>query len=389
MGSHFINRAVRAPLARFGRWIAPPVPAAIRDSLQRAQFENVRNEVPMLLSVAALNVGIIMASCAYDGLPFATYGWLSLLLLYCLVRLVIWSRLFARPVAEAHVPRLIRFNIHATLITTSILGFCAAGIYAADTFKSPLLAPISLAFGSMAIAHCLYSLRPAAIGTLVAGIMPSALAMIVTGDFQAKMIGCSMISVALLMIRFVAAQFDRLVEGLFLEHQIRQLADTDPLTSLPNRRAIMAAIEQEYARGAAFGIALLDLDGFKQVNDSLGHHAGDLMLLGVGHRLENATGEGDRVGRLGGDEFILLFRNVAGRDEVNARTHALLAALCRPIDIDGKRLPVAASLGYALHPDDGDSIREVMHAADTALYAAKRAGRPPARTVAPVGSKAA
>ena len=255
-----------------------------------------------------------------------------------------------------------------------------------STFAYETLIPVSLAFGATAIAHCLYTLRPAAIGVLVIGITPVALSMIFAGEFNAKMLGVSMLSVEALMIRFVAAQYDRLIEGLFLEQQIRELADTDPLTSLPNRRAIMASIEAELECGAdqrpRFGIALLDLDGFKQVNDSLGHHAGDLMLLGVGGRLADAAEAQDSVGRLGGDEFIVLFRNVADKAELSARTTSMLAALCRPIDLDGNRLPVAASLGYALYPEDGETVREVMHVADAALYAEKRAGKSRAQAVA-------
>jgi diguanylate cyclase (GGDEF)-like protein len=257
----------------------------------------------------------------------------------------------------------------------TFLGIDASLIFLFKLFKSELLAPISLGFGAMAIAHCFYSLRPAAVGVLVMGMLPTSLVMIATGNFEAKMIGCAMITVGILMIRFVADQYDRMIAGLFLEKQIRDLADSDPLTGLPNRRAIMAAIANEMQAKNGFGIALLDLDGFKQVNDSLGHQAGDLMLLGVGGRLSEASLESDSVARLGGDEFIVLFRNVADKGELAARTTALLAALCRPIDLDGHRLPVAASLGYAMYPDDGDTIREVMHAADTALYAEKRASK--------------
>jgi diguanylate cyclase (GGDEF)-like protein len=125
--------------------------------------------------------------------------------------------------------------------------------------------------------------------------------------------------------------------------------------------------------GAGFGIALIDLDGFKAVNDSLGHQSGDLMLIGVGFRLSDAVQESDSIARLGGDEFVVLFRNVTEKAELVARSAALLSSLCRPIDLDGKRVPVAASLGHALYPEDGDTIRDLMRSADLALYAEKRA----------------
>jgi diguanylate cyclase len=366
---------MRAGLTRLWRWYAPPVPRSILGPLRAAQLDNVRGQAPMLLAVAAVNVCIIMAVCWHNGIAFGSYGWMSGLLAYCFIRIAVWRRLLDRPILAEKGPKIIRINTGLSLAMVGVLSIVTGFTYVAGTFNRETLIPVSLAFGATAIAHCFYTLRPAAIGALVLGITPLALALMLFGDFNARMLGASMLSVQVLMIRFVAAQYDRLIEGLFLEQQIRELADTDPLTGLPNRRAIMTAIEAEGDSGHGFGIALLDLDGFKQVNDSLGHQTGDLMLLGVGGRLFDASLAGDSVARLGGDEFIVLFRNVADKAELAARTTALLAALCRPIDLDGHRLPVAASLGYAMYPDDGDTIREVMHAADTALYVEKRAGK--------------
>lgn len=386
MGKPYPIAKIRLQAARLWRWFAPSVPRSILAPLHAAQLENVRTQVPMLLAVAALNTCIVMAVCWSNGLPFSNYAWMSGLILYCFARMTVWKRLLEKPIPLAKVPVIIKANVGLSVGMMGFLGITASITYIAGTFAYETLIPVSLAFGATAIAHCLYTLRPAAIGVLVIGITPVALSMIFAGEFNAKMLGVSMLSVEALMIRFVAAQNDRLIEGLFLEQQIRELADTDPLTSLPNRRAIMASIEAELDCGAdqkvSFGIALLDLDGFKQVNDSLGHQAGDLMLLGVGGRLSDAAEQNDSVGRLGGDEFIVLFRNVEDKAELSARTTAILAALCRPIDLDGTRLPVAASLGYALYPEDGETVREVMHVADAALYAEKRASKAKSQTVA-------
>ena len=330
----------------------------------------------MLLAVAAFNTCIIMAVCWHMDFPPRNYVWMSGLILYCFVRLAIWRRLLQKPISSERAPGIVRATTYMTAAMMAGLGAAASITFATGAFNRETLIPVSLVFGAMAVAHCFYSLRPAAIGTLLAGITPVAFSLLIVGDFNAKMQGIAMLSVELLMIRFVTAQYDRLIESLFLEQQIRQLADTDPLTGLPNRRAVMASIETELAhKDARFGIALLDLDGFKAVNDSLGHHAGDLMLLGVGGRLMDAAEDSDLVGRLGGDEFIVLFRKVEDNADISARATALLAALCRPIDLDGHRLPVAASLGFAMYPENGDSIREVMHAADDALYAQKRANK--------------
>jgi diguanylate cyclase len=356
-------------------WANPPVATVIQSALQREQFNIVRKQVPMLLLVAGLNVGIIMAVCAHDGEPFVNYGWLSLLLLYCFVRLFGWTRMLRKQVDPHKIPQIIRFNVRAALIISCVLGLDAAYIFIADMFRSPLLAPISLAFGSLAIAHCFYALKPAAIGVLILGLFPSATAMIITGDFEAKMLGWSMISVGLLMIRFVAAQYDQLVASLHMEQQIRALADTDPLTGLANRRAIMAALEKAHEAGS-FAVALLDLDGFKQVNDSMGHQAGDHLLKAVAARLTVAADAQDVIGRLGGDEFIILMRDATDEQDIGARTTAILASLCQPLDIGGNPVPVAASLGYARYPEDGTIVDEILHSADQRLYAAKRGAQP-------------
>ena len=117
------------------------------------------------------------------------------------------------------------------------------------------------------------------------------------------------------------------------------------------------------------------LDGFKEINDQMGHHAGDAVLQKVAERLSSAANKGDTVGRLGGDEFIVLMRGLTQANEISARTTVMLATLCQPVDIMGNRLSIAASLGYAQHPEDGANVEAILHAADTALYVAKRDGK--------------
>jgi diguanylate cyclase len=370
MGSRSMNTMLRAPFVKAWRWYAPPVPDDIRDRLQMAQLESVRRDVPMLLATAGVNVAIIMALCAHDGFAFASYGWMSLLLVYCIVRLFVWSRILDRPVDPARIPTILKWNVGVSVAMMSLLSLDSAYTFAVGMFNARLLIPVSLCFGAMAIAHCLYALRPAAIGVLAIGLFPSAAAMIFIGDFEAKMVGLSTMTVAVLMIRFVAAQYDRLIEGLYLEKQIRELADTDALTGLPNRRAMMAALETE--NGQDFAVALIDLDGFKQVNDRLGHHAGDRLLCVVAERLNSAAPASDLVGRLGGDEFIILFRGVVDENDVSARADALLASLLLPVEIDGEVPVFGASLGYAVSGIHGHTVEELLHSADAALYAAKR-----------------
>ena len=364
-------------MGRIGRalsaWILPPVPAQIQSALQQAQFDSVRKQVPMLLSVAALNTLIIMAVCAKVGLPPSSYLWLSGLIGYCVIRIAMWVHRLRKPVDESEIPRLLKMNVTASLLMITFLGLATSYTFVAGTFESMLLIPMSLGFGTTSIAHCLYTLRPAAIGTTIMGLFPSSIAMILVGPFEAQMLGIAMLSVGMLMVRFVAEQYDQLITGLLLAEENRRLALTDPLTGLANRRATMAALDAEVVADSNFAVALIDLDGFKQVNDAFGHLTGDHLLCEIASRLEAAAEPGDEVGRLGGDEFIAVFRDVADEADCAARSNALLAALCRPVGFEGQRLSFGASLGFAVHGLHGAEVEQLLQSADRALYAAKRA----------------
>jgi diguanylate cyclase len=374
-----ITNRLRRIVFRLTSWVSPPVPADIADALRQAQFNSVRRQVPMLLLVAALNTCIIMAICTHDRLPLITFGWMAGLVLYCMGRAVFLQRQMAHPIAPERMSRMMKLNVTMALGLISGLGLMSSITFVAGTFSSETMIPISLAFGATSIAHCLYTLRPAAIGTLIMGMVPQSVVMILFGDFQSLMLGIATMTVAMLMIRFVIAQYDQLITSLCLEKQNDDLANTDPLTGLANRRAIMALLAQEHADrmrdGAQYGVALLDLDGFKGVNDTLGHHNGDALLQHVAARLAKSAMPSDVVGRLGGDEFIILFRNLTQPEDVSSRATGMLAALCIPADLDGMRVPVGASLGHAVFPIDARASEDLLIVADKALYAVKDANR--------------
>jgi diguanylate cyclase len=353
-------------------WVFPYVPDVIRPALQQTQSNDINRHVPMLMAVACMNVIIIMAVCAHRGYPFYSYAWMIALILYCAIRIAVRVR-SARslPASTVNVPR----NVTMSVVIMAILGLDASYTFAVGTFDQEILIPVSLVLGAMAIAHCLYAIRQIALPVLITGIFPVSITMVAYGDFRATMLGFSFLSVAMLMIRFVAAQSDQLIENLLLQHQIREMADTDVLTGLSNRRAIMEKLERLESEGSAFGIALIDLDGFKQINDSLGHQAGDVLLQNVASRLSAGAGQNDLAGRLGGDEFIVILPDAHNDAAIAACTTAILAELCRPITLDNRNLPIGASLGAAIFPHDGSKLDALLKHADEMLYAAKRSGR--------------
>lgn len=151
-----------------------------------------------------------------------------------------------------------------------------------------------------------------------------------------------------------------------------RLARTDDLTGLPNRRALDAELEAQSGATSPLGLLLLDLDGFKEVNDTLGHAAGDATLQVIAHRLREATEVGGIVARLGGDEFAILFLHDR-REDLLEQAGALRALVRKPVRVDGVDIALDVSIGVAVRRDgslDADLLRE----ADIAMYQAKRSG---------------
>ncbi|MDH0143019.1 diguanylate cyclase domain-containing protein [Aquipseudomonas alcaligenes] len=160
-----------------------------------------------------------------------------------------------------------------------------------------------------------------------------------------------------------------------LEH----LARHDPLTGLPNRRVFFERLEHALAtarrNAKPLAVLFVDLDHFKQLNDSLGHSVGDRVLQAVANLLRSATRESDTVARLGGDEFVILIEQLDDPSRVVAVLHKLHERFQLPMLLDGHEIKVQASMGVSLFPRDGDDIESLVQQADRAMYAAKNAGR--------------
>ena len=159
---------------------------------------------------------------------------------------------------------------------------------------------------------------------------------------------------------------------------LESMAHTDALTGLPNRRglqqALAAALPASHANHP-LAVFLLDLDGFKPVNDRLGHDAGDDLLVQVGQRLRSQVRQGDLVARLGGDEFVIMAPGIPGEAEALVLGRKLLNAFDQPFDVAGQTCRVGLTIGFALAPHDGTRADDLLKRADAAMYAGKQAGR--------------
>ncbi len=176
----------------------------------------------------------------------------------------------------------------------------------------------------------------------------------------------------------VSLRSSRLLESLRLEAEVRQhQAQHDSLTGLPNRSYLSQHLEDalhaDNGRGQV-AVLLIDLDGFKEVNDTLGHHTGDAILVEVAHRLVPLARGGDVVARLGGDEFAVLMPRAPSEEAISSKAEEVLDLIREPLAVEGLLLDVRASLGVAvsqLHSHDATSL---MRHADIAMYTAKRSG---------------
>ena len=180
-------------------------------------------------------------------------------------------------------------------------------------------------------------------------------------------------------VEYYLGSFMDISERKEAEEKISHLAHYDALTDLPNRFNLQGRLEQALVTarregGQRVAVMFLDLDRFKNVNDTLGHHVGDILLLEVARRLAGTIRESDVVARLGGDEFVVVLTGV-DVDKVQSVASKILASLAEPYHLEGHELHATASIGIAIYPEDGDRVDALMQNADAAMYHAKAAGR--------------
>ncbi|WP_432904638.1 putative bifunctional diguanylate cyclase/phosphodiesterase [Micromonospora matsumotoense] len=179
--------------------------------------------------------------------------------------------------------------------------------------------------------------------------------------------------------RFTVAMIEDITQRYELQQRLRFQALHDPLTGLPNRTLFFETLGQVFADAGPeqrIGICFLDLDGFKAVNDSLGHDLGDRLLITIARRLSDCViGQGHLVARMGGDEFVILVNGGEGIDDAVGVAELALAAVAAPVLVGDHQLAVSASVGVVECPASETSVSELMKAADTTLYWAKAEGR--------------
>ncbi|HEX6375150.1 MAG TPA: EAL domain-containing protein [Allosphingosinicella sp.] len=367
-------------------------------ALLEERYQSLLRQIPLLYIVALAN---------YLGLHLATGGQLdsfyspsTLLVGLVIVRLVHWLRARNRVLTpEKMLLELRKTWVYALIVS---VGFCAWALWLIDD-ASPDYDGHVILFGTLAGVGCAYGLSsfPAAARVpLLCLALPLAVRLFFSEDLAHKGMGVAICVIVLLILRLLGIHnraFSELVESrseISLERErarraerlakaekakAKLIADTDPLTGLANRRAFLRALERKAAglpRGRhPFALAMVDLDGFKPINDTFGHATGDRVLEGIGSRLATAVGEGALIARTGGDEFAVLLPLIRSVGAAASAGAAICAALQEPFLVEGREFRISGCCGVTLLKRDDCDVEEALIRADTALYRAKESGR--------------
>ncbi|MCX4221072.1 diguanylate cyclase [Pseudomonas sp. MCal1] len=178
------------------------------------------------------------------------------------------------------------------------------------------------------------------------------------------------------LLQYVCAQVATAIERQRLHARLRRMAQYDQLTQLPNRELLRdrlkAALSRAREQSGHMALLYVDLDRFKQVNDTFGHGVGDMLLQTVANRLKGCVRETDTVARIGGDEFVVLLHSVHAADDADSVAEKIRQVLVQPMRLDGHNLHIEPSIGVARYPEHGDEEQQLFRHADQAMYSAKR-----------------
>jgi diguanylate cyclase (GGDEF)-like protein len=355
----------------------PPIPDAIRDDVALLRANRIETLTPMLFLMLAATTPTAIYAGVQSVHPVIRIGFPVTLAAIGLLGFVFLMHNRGRRMSVRRARRMIVESTWLSGLTGAMCSIWTVVNWMAAPPATHSYYAMIMAMGSLATAYCLSSVRFATFVNLIIGLVPVSILMLTSGIAPEIAAGTSLVIATVFLLRMILQQHDQLIDLLQLQHQMRDLAHTDPLTGLANRREFDMRLDEEIAKAdeaSAFAIALLDLNGFKPINDQHGHAIGDGVLCELAERLRRACGDHAVVARQGGDEFAILVPAGSPLLETALADH-VLAALAAPYRIGGRPISVGAGIGTAYWPDHGDSARKLLEIADRALYAAKAADR--------------
>ena len=350
--------------------------------LVRAQLAAFAKQVPLLYSVLSINALLCMLSF-HEHAP----AWLGiylpgLVVLTSIVRTVVWLRERRKVLSDEQARRRLRgvVGIGGALTVVTLTWFLGLFL-AVDTAELKIHVAYSLAVTIISGMICMMHLRPAMV-MVGCATLPLCVILLLSGETRLAIVGINQLLVliaAIFVLAVASRDFDRMI---MLAGENARLANLDSLTGLPNRRAFFDHVGRQLkgdgARGRIFAVAVMDIDGFKAINDLHGHVTGDRMLIEASRRLQQLCQTGTAVHRLGGDEFAFVLPEARDPATIIAFGEQVCAAISEPFKLPGATAKVSASIGFAVHPVAGRSAELLYERADYALYFAKshRRGKP-------------
>ena len=363
-------------------------------ALLQVRYGALQRQIPLLYVIALANfLGLHLAT---GGRLNALWHPVNLLMVVVVARLAHWLQTRSRTLPPEQILKELRKTwLFAALISISF-GTWAVRLFAVSDIEQQNYVVLFASLAAIGCAYGLSSFPSAARLPLLLLAMPLALTLILSGGTAHVAVGISVALIALLVLRLLIVHnrgFTELVRSrseieaereraqkaeeaaLAEKARVRQVADTDSLTGLANRRAFLAALEERIGGEGGVTLVLVDLDGFKPINDTFGHATGDAVLKEVGERLRRSAAPDGLVARMGGDEFALLLWPCAAPDEAERLGARLCEELQRPYAIEAREFRPSGSCGlHLVGPGEAD-LTLALSRCDTALYSAKQRGR--------------
>ena len=351
--------------------------------LVRAQFDAFSKQIPLLYFILTTNsLAAAWTFTKFAPASLAVYFPTALCTL-CGVRCLWWWQNRKAVFSDAQILRQMRRTTFLAVALTLGFTLWSLMLYPYGDAYARGQVVFCMALTVIGCVFCLMHLRPAALSVTLFANLPFSLFFFLEGQASLKAIAINLalVSVAMIIIMLVYSRdFARLIasqgETRRLSDENFRIANVDSLTGLPNRRWFFAELERRHGlaanSGGGLAVGIIDLDGFKPVNDTYGHTTGDRVLAEVGERLSKAGGGQIALARLGGDEFGFILDDSPDESRLRAFCGSIAACIRLPFAIGGAQALIGSSVGVALYPESADSPDSVFERADYALYYAKR-----------------
>ena len=360
-------------------------------ALMRSQFEAFSRQLPLLYFTLMVN-SIAVAYTHVETAPvFMSKVIPSILCAGCTLRLLVWAR--RRALGTVLTDGQIAVRMRNTVILVVLFGmaftFWGLSLYPYGGAYERAHVAFYMSITVIACIFCLMHMRMAALLLTAIVLGPFVVFFSLTANTVLMAIAMNVVLVTIAMVKVLLTYYrdfadlvnakkvleDKQQQLLALNSENQRLANIDSLTALPNRRHFLALLGKHFADErldeTRFAVGIVDLDGFKQVNDLHGHRAGDGLLREVGQRLAAFVSDDLQIARLGGDEFGLLFARVCSSDALLSISSALCDALRKPYALSETTMRISATIGIALFPEAGRTAEQLFERADYALYHAK------------------